>query len=514
MWHRLKNLVLENRWLFGVLLLTLGMLFYHISYRTFWMDETAVLAYLKLSPINFLVSYWQVPDNHPPLYYFLVLLVSKILPWNELAIRLVSILSGFGVVILVYLFTLKITNEKRLALVATFFTAFSSYFILISQMARYHSLAVFFALLTLYFFYLFLKDGNQKAWYYYLVALVFTAYSDYPQFFYVAVLTNLCYLYCLIRRQTPMRLLKWINGQFIAAIFCLPLVWMLYHRIFVQGDGGWSNVNLLGNSWLNNIGGIFFHFYVYFFGENIFPWNYLFFGSGTVVLLVAVVGLVVGNRRKVLDRSRMLIIIFAGSLIVLNTLFMNVADRRYNFIVYPKFGFVAYPLFVMSLVFCITSFRSRRIQLVIFMLWVAVSLYGLQNFYNVTNYLNPSYFRTFEAFEFVRDNSMVGQQLAITGDANDGVYNFYKDKYFVNLSPLSHDELKLVKTGFEVWFFSTAFDGPEASVGVLDRIPVGFEILKQFDSVPLDTKFKLFKERILRRPSYNYKYSVYLLRKI
>lgn len=478
------------------------------------MDETMVLGYFKYDVVGFFTEYWWNPDNHPPLYYLLVLLVSKILPWSELAVRLISAVSGFGIVVLVYFFALRATGDRRIALFASFFTAFSSYFILISQMARYHSLAAFFALLTFYFFYRVLNGGNSRDYLWYLAALVLTAYSDYPQFFYAAVLTNLCYIYCLIKRQAPMKLLRWFYGQLVAASFCVPLVWMIYHRIIIQGDGGWSNVNLLGNSWLNIVGGIFFHFYAFFFGENIFPWNYVFFAFGCAVMLAAAVGLAIGLKDKSLDRTKSLIIWFAVGVIALNTLFMNVADRRYNFIVYPKFGFVGFPLMVMGFVFCIASLRSRRLQSVVFFFWAAVGLFGLSNFYRASNYLNPSYFRTFEPFEFVRDNAKTGQLLAITVDAGEGVYDFYKDKYFSKLTPLSPRDLPEVNSGVEVWFFSTGYDGPESAVSVLDRIPPGFEILRDFDSVPLDPKFKQFKEKALHRPSYTYKYSVYLLRKI
>ena len=42
---------------------------------------------------------------------------------------------------------------------------------------------------------------------------------------------------------------------------------------------------------------------------------------------------------------------------IMNTLFMNVGDARYNFIVYPKFGFVAYPLTIMAFVLCRDGFQ-------------------------------------------------------------------------------------------------------------------------------------------------------------
>jgi len=195
-------------------------------------------------------------------------------------------------------------------------------------------------------------------------------------------------------------------------------------------------------------------------------------------------------------------------------LFMNVANPRYNFIVYPKFGFVAYPLLVMSFVFIIKSFNSKKVQIILFVLWGVVSFSGLFHFYNVDNYMNASFFRTFESFEYVRDNSKDGEYLAITPDAGIGVYKFYKNEYFQNLKPLQWDEILSAEKGSLVWFFATGSDGGEESVNTEDVIPDGYEIMNQFDSVPLDVRFKELKEKVLHRPSYKYKYTVFLIKKI
>lgn len=507
----------SNKYLVGILILAAALLAYRVSYRTFWGDETAVLAYLKESLGGFLVSYFKYPDNHPPLYYFLVLLASKIFPWSELTIRLVSILAGLGIVGLVYKFTHRVSNNKKIALLASFFTALSSYFVLISQMARYHSLAAFFSLLTFYFFYRLLFEKNDKRiWYWYLIAMVLTGYSDYPHFFYVAFITNAIYLYGLIRRRLVMPFVKWFLGQLAAAIFLSPLVWMIYHRIVIQGDGGWSNVNLLANSWKHIVLAVLFHIYSFFFGENIFPWNYFFFGIGAVVLGAMVASLIYALRKKMWTAGQLFIVWLSIASIIINTIFMNFADPRYNFIVYPKFGFVAYPLAVMMFVLCLSKLPNHKIRATLFLLWGAVALFGLYNFYQAKNYLNPSYFRTFNQYEYIRDHSRPDQYLAITPNAIQGVYDFYKEKYFNNTIsiPFDHPDSAGLPPHAQVWFFGTGSEAPDESVDPGSVIPAGYKILDHYDSVPLDPTFKKVKERILNRPSYNYKYSVFLLEKI
>lgn len=514
MWFRLKNWFNKNRYLIAILFLAVCLLVFRISYRTFWGDEMAVLDYLKESPLRFLVNYWQRPDNHPPLYYFLVLLVSKILPWSEIAIRSVSALAGLGIVYLVYLFTQRVSGEKKMALLAAFFTAVSSYFILISQMARYHSLAGLFSLMAFYFFYCLFTEGySKRAWYGYLVSLVLTGYTDYPHFFYVGLIVNLFYLYSLIKKQNSLSLLKWIIGHFVAAFILSPLVWMIYNRIALQGDGGWNNTNLLANSWFSIVAAIFFHIYSFFFGENIFPWNYFIFGIGVVVLLGVLFGFARGFQKKLWTARQLFIIMLSVALIVINTFFMNVADPRYNFIVYPKFGFVAYPLWVMVFVLCINKLPEKIKNGLLFS-WLVVSVFGLYNFYQAKNYLNPSYFRNFTTFTYVQNNSQDGQYLAITPNASQGFYEFYQNKYFIHLKPLQSIDISNVKKETKVWFLSASSEGTEASMNTETVIPEGYKILERYDDVPLDSTFKKVKEKILHRPSYIYKYSVFLLEKI
>jgi 4-amino-4-deoxy-L-arabinose transferase-like glycosyltransferase len=511
MWIRFKTWCLSNKGLILLLLITAGLLVYRVSYRTFWNDEMAVLDYLKQAPGEFLVGYWQKPDNHPPLYYFLVLLVSKILPWNEFMVRFISMLSGLGIVYFIYLFSFRISGSKKVALTVGFFTAFSSYFILISQMARYHSLAALFSLVTIYFFYqLFTQGFSKKAWGWFLFALIATGYTDYPHFFYVAFTVNIVYLYSLLRRPI-MPFLKWCLGQLIVAVALSPLVWMIYHRVVIQGDGGWDNANILTNSWKHIILAIFFHIYSFFFGENIFPWNFAF-GIGTLVLVAALAGLIWGFRKKIWTRTELFCIFLSVSLVLLNTLFMNFADPRYNFIVYPKFGFVAFPLWIMTLTLCLHKLPSK-IKMTALALWFIVAAAGLVNFYQAKNYLNPSYFRTFSMFEYVRDRATQGQYFVTGPHASPGFFDFYKEKYFSPLKPLPWNDVPLAEKGTQIWFFSTSAEGVDATVSTEAVVPPGYTVIEQLDGVPLDPTFKKFKEKILHRPSYVYKYTVFLLEK-
>ncbi len=482
------------------------------------MDEAAVLEYLyhTPNPLNFIVDYFRVPDNHPPLYYFLVIALYKILPLGELGIRLLSVLSGLGIVIVVYHLSLLLFKDKAMARMAMFFTAISSYFILISQMARYHSLAALLTLGSLYYFCkIFLQGYTRKDFVGFLILAILVAYTDLPHFIYLVVITNLFYFYKKLRKSTIVEFKKWIGGQLTVLVLFLPIVYLFYLRVFHQNDKGFEKESLLGGSVIDRLSDFLMHFYAYFFGENIFPWNAAPFLLGVLVIIVLLGILIKTVYKKEALPNLYLLLYFFFSFILLNTIFLNYFDPRYNFIVFPKYVFAAFPLFIILLSFLIWQVKSKFFRYGIVILTVVVFFSGLFNFYNRKNYLNGSYFSDFKSYKFVQDNFQAGDYLIINGDANIGLYNFYKDKYFKNLTPISAFDLSLkhFKNKSRFWFFSTGSDGDSVygSAATEDKIPEGFVVAEKFQSVPIDKTLLKLKQKITDRQSYEYKYGVYLL---
>ncbi len=505
----------QHRMLVFLLAFAATLVFFRIEYRTFWMDETFVLQYLPMTAGEFVHEYFYNPDNHPPLYYFSVLFTSWILPQSEFMVRLPSALFGIGIVWLVYRLMQAVTGKERMAVTAAALTALSANFVLLSQMARYHTMAAFASLFALYHLYLLYKQGfSRRHWLWFLFGVALTGYSDYPPFIYLVIVTQLMYFGSVVFKRQPVKAYHWLLGHISVGVVCSPMVWFLYHRIFIQGDGQFDVFNNLGNGLVNIIGGTAFHFYSYLFAEHIFPWEVVPFGLGVLVLIAAGVGGV----RYVRSRWRRALDWYVPGLaigvIVLNTLFINVANPRYNFIVYPKFGYVAYPLLIMSFVLAIESLPWRRIRQGVYALWIIVALIALGRFYSAESYLNPSYFRTFDSFTFIEERREPGQYLAMTNDAGVGLFNFYRESTFRDLEPLEWYELPVTEPGTEVWFVATGFDGPVEGVSPYDRLPEGYEIVEEYLSVPLEPTFKSLKERALRRPSYTYKYGVFLIKKL
>lgn len=486
-----------------------------LSGRTFWMDETAVLEYLKYNPIQFLIEYSKVPDNHPPLYYLLVTIASSVLPWSEIVIRLVSVVAALGIVVVVYVFARTIWPEKKYAYLSAFFTAFSSYFVLIGQMARYHTLAALFSLASIYYFYL-LTHGkwSRSNIIRYILVSVGLCITDYPHFIYIFGVTSIYLCYHVLKKRLQHSIWSWIKIQSVILVSFIPMLWLLLHRMLLQGDGGFEKHNVLANSVSHVVLTIAFHVYVFFFGENIFPWNLAVFLPG-LMFLIYILGITIRSaKKKALLPSHLFIFGMCVALIGINTIFLNVFNPRYNFIVYPKYVFAAYPLFVMALIGSVRYIKSKKIEKLCLALWFLVASIGLYNFYSKKNYINASYFNTFESFEFVRESGEDGDRVVINGDLNEGTYVFYQEKYFQKISTIRRDDLGIVPTHGRVWFFSTSSDDSNANQESESKIPEGFRIIERFDSAPLDPKLKKYKEKILGYESYTYKYSVFLLEKI
>lgn len=504
----------------GLVALTAVLLFYRLAARSFWMDEAAVLEYLYQtpSPFSFLIHYFAVPDNHPPLYYFLVISLYRVFPWHEVGIRLVSVLSGLGIVVLVYNFANLLFKDKSIAKLAMFLTAISSYFILISQMARYHSLAAFLTLGSLYYFCRIILQGySKKDFIKFLILAVLVAYTDLPHFIYLTVITNLFYFYKKLKKLDVVGFKRWVTGQLTLLVLFPPIIYLFYLRVFHQNDKGFEKEGLLGGSMVDKLVDFSMHFYAYFFGENIFPWNIAAFLMGVLVLIVLLVVLIKTIfKERILSNLNLLLYLFI-SLIVLNTIFLNYADPRYNFIVFPKYVFVAFPLFIILISVLISRIKSPAIKWLLILAVSGISIYGLQNFYRATNYLNGSYFNNFKSYQFVQYNAQAGDYLIINGDLNIGVYDFYKETYFKNLKPVLLADVSSVLSDRDArfWFFSTGSDGDSAysSATAASKIPDGLKIIAKFESVPIDPILLEWKRKITGRQSYQYKYGLYLLTK-
>src|SRR4030042_2781392 len=150
-----------------VLLLIPAVLFlYNLDVFPFYIvDEArnAEAAREMLARSDFLVPTYndELRTDKPPLHYWIFILGYKLLGVNELSPRVGSAVIGLAIVLLVYLFTVKVLNRK-IALISASLLPTCLYSFLIFRMAVPDPYLVFFSTLALFSFYLGIVNNAYK----------------------------------------------------------------------------------------------------------------------------------------------------------------------------------------------------------------------------------------------------------------------------------------------------------------------------------------------------------------
>ena len=109
-------------------------------------------------------------DFKLPLYIYLTAISEAIFGLNSFSVRLVSVLSGLGLVILAYLITKNFTQNHLWGLLAAFLTAVSPWSLFVSRVAVEANLGAFLFSLGIYCLFLWIENNKPR----YLVFLSFS----------------------------------------------------------------------------------------------------------------------------------------------------------------------------------------------------------------------------------------------------------------------------------------------------------------------------------------------------
>ena len=128
--------------------------------QSLWLDEADnVVAAKMLDFVSFITKY-PIGDYHPPGFFILLWVWSRLFGFSEAVVRLPSILLGIGTVFLTYLLGKELFS-KNVALLAAFFLASAPLHVYYSQEARMYSLSAFSVAVLSYFL---LQLVNNKKW--------------------------------------------------------------------------------------------------------------------------------------------------------------------------------------------------------------------------------------------------------------------------------------------------------------------------------------------------------------
>ncbi len=164
---------------FLTIILATGLFFriHKLNSASYWMDEgytvNAVDSEMRNGTEHLAAVLNSGKTYFCPVYCIPTEFIVKLFGSQPFAYRLFSAVLGAIFILLVYFFTKSLFQDKRIALLAAFFTSFSYWQIAWSRQARWYTLLEVVFWLSLWLFYRFLKSTEQKKRFLYLASSIF-----------------------------------------------------------------------------------------------------------------------------------------------------------------------------------------------------------------------------------------------------------------------------------------------------------------------------------------------------
>lgn len=236
------SLLINNYSLIIILLLGLILRLINLN-QSLWWDEAINVVYAQENNFWWFVTKYPIGDFHPPGYFAILWVWSRIFGFSEMAVRLPSVILGVATVWVTFLLGNKLFN-KKIGLIAALFLAIAPLHIYYSQEARMYGLAVFTVTLSSYFLLRLIKR-EKFSLFGYSLSLALVLYSDYVAYLVLPAHT----LYILIYYRNLLK--KYASSMIIGlAPF---LIWLPI--LPEQLKNGIEKSNIV-SGWKNVVGGV------------------------------------------------------------------------------------------------------------------------------------------------------------------------------------------------------------------------------------------------------------------
>jgi len=222
---------------------------YHLGEQSLWIDELAEgTAAQTPFPQFFAEVRWGL--GAAPLDYLGVKLFTTFFGHDTIATRSWAFAMGCLAVFLIYVLGARLYNDRMVGLIAAAMLAVSAFHIYYSEEARFYSLQVVVAILSLYAFLRALDSGAAKDWLLYGVASAVTLYTHY----FLAMLLPIEGLYVagkyllLVRRDQPANAVRrglTQVGMCLAAQVGAVLIFVPWLAFALQNQLSFSGYGLL-----------------------------------------------------------------------------------------------------------------------------------------------------------------------------------------------------------------------------------------------------------------------------
>ncbi|MGI5826333.1 MAG: ArnT family glycosyltransferase [Patescibacteria group bacterium] len=186
-------------------------------------------------------------DYKLPLYIYLTVLPVALLGLGDLSIRLVSVLSGVGLVLVSYLITLRLTKNQTFSLLSAFLVAVSPWSLFVSRAALEANLAAFLFALGGYFLISWLQYSLLKNA---TLAVVFWGLSLYSYNSARILVPLFLFVLGILALRKKKNLKQMIIPGLLAVIFFLPVLGQILDQ---SGKARLDQMTLIDQGAINRI---------------------------------------------------------------------------------------------------------------------------------------------------------------------------------------------------------------------------------------------------------------------
>ena len=268
---------------FLIVVVSLSLQLWAASQRSYWEDEAFIPIIASRGPIESTkVADW---DVHPP-YHFIVTYWGKILGFEELALRFLSILFLEFALFLTYILARAMLGPST-ALYSVALLAFSPLFVMFGYNARYYSLAAMLALLVVYSMWRYQTNAKLAYLALYIASSILFLYLLFAALF-VIIACNIWWFLIWWQKKghSRSRLLIWILAQSLILAGFIPGLQVIL-GVMQRAPEVASTSN-----WLTELIKRFIYTaYVFCLGETLSPLNPLAWLGGLVIVGTALLAI-------------------------------------------------------------------------------------------------------------------------------------------------------------------------------------------------------------------------------
>lgn len=432
--------LLQKEWVVLPLIVIFGVLLrlINIGSEPYWVDEIVGLQITKhFQNLGELISYLKLTGYYPPLYFIVLHYWTNMFGYGEMAVRLLSLIFGTGVIILTYVLGKKLFPNYQVGLISALIVAILPIQIEYSQEARPYIIFCFFGLLAAISLWKYLESEQWRRLIYFNLATIVGLYLHYSfVFFLVAAYGYWLLIIIFNRRQSAgPRLLPLVISAALIFLAYWPWLGGPVEQILLSKyrlmDGEWNITTARPQLFFESI-----------FSQLIWlskidywdPVSITFFFIMKLALVAALLALLLKRRNEIIkligDHGQA--IIFIIILAIAPVIFFIFAPQSFNYTIIIERHVIISSIFV-ALIIALLLTQYKALTRIILLGGLCVTLLTL----DVVIIKDDSVFDIYHRYQFMGDYLNAHYRPNDTVIVLDGfrrsALSFYLDKKIDNL---------------------------------------------------------------------------------